>query len=74
MEPWAHLKDDELEGEAHLALSREMAEETLVLLQNRGGILPLDPSARIALLGPNADDREMPAAAATVSVTHRGPV
>ena len=59
VEPWAHLKDDELEGEAHLALSRKMAEETLVLLQNRGGILPLDPSARIALLGPNADDREM---------------
>ena len=59
VEPWAHLKDDELEGEAHLALSRKMAEETLVLLQNRDGILPLDPSARIALLGPNADDREM---------------
>ncbi len=59
VEPWAHLKDEELEGEAHVALSRKMAEETLVLLQNRGGVLPLDPSARIALLGPNADDREM---------------
>ena len=59
IEPWNHLKDEELEGEAHLALSRKMAEETLVLLQNRDGILPLDPSARIALLGPNADDREM---------------
>ena len=59
VEPWAHLKDEELEGEAHRALSRKMAEETLVLLQNRDGILPLDPSARIALLGPNADDREM---------------
>ena len=59
IEPWNHLKDEELEGDAHLALSRKMAEETLVLLQNRDGILPLDPSARIALLGPNADDREM---------------
>ena len=59
VEPRAHLKDEELEGEAHRALSRKMAEETLVLLQNRDGILPLDPSARIALLGPNADDREM---------------
>ncbi len=59
VEPWAHLKDEELEGEAHVALSRKMAEETLVLLQNRGGVLPLDPSARIALIGPNADDREM---------------
>lgn len=59
IEPWNHLKDEELEGEAHMALSRKMAEETLVLLQNRDGILPLDPSARIALVGPNADDREM---------------
>jgi beta-glucosidase len=59
VEPWAHLKDEELEGEAHVELSRKMAEETLVLLQNRGGVLPLDPSARIALIGPNADDREM---------------
>ena len=59
VEPWNHLKDEELEGEAHLALSRKMAEETLVLLQNRDDILPLDPSARIALVGPNADDREM---------------
>ena len=59
VEPWAHLKDEELEGEAHVALSRKMAEETLVLLQNRGGVLPLDPSARMALVGPNADDREM---------------
>jgi beta-glucosidase len=59
VEPWAHLKDEELEGEAHRELSRKMAEETLVLLQNRDDILPLDPSARIALLGPNADDREM---------------
>jgi beta-glucosidase len=59
VKPWAHLKDEELEGEAHVELSRKMAEETLVLLQNRGGVLPLDPSARIALLGPNADDREM---------------
>ena len=32
---------------------------TLVLLQNRDGILPLAPDARVALVGPNADDREM---------------
>ena len=59
VKPWHFLKDDEVEGEAHLALSRKMARESLVLLQNRDGILPLDASARIALVGPNADDREM---------------
>jgi len=35
-----------------------MAEETLVLLKN-DGILPLAPGTRVALIGPNADDREM---------------
>ena len=57
--PWAHLKDEELEGDAHLALARKMTQESLVLLQNRGNILPLVPEARIALVGPNADDKEM---------------
>ena len=57
--PWDELKDDEVEGEAHLALSRKMAQESLVLLQNRDHVLPLNPGARIALIGPNADDREM---------------
>ena len=57
--PWDALDDGILEGPAHLALSRKMAGESIVLLQNRGGILPLAPAGRIALVGPNADDREM---------------
>ena len=57
--PWAHLGDDIVEGEEHLALSRKMAAETFVLLQNKGGVLPLKADSRIALVGPNADDREM---------------
>ena len=58
--PWDEtLTDDIVEGPEHLALSRKMAQESLVLLQNRGNILPLKPGARIALIGPNADDREM---------------
>jgi len=59
IQPWEHLGDDIVEGEEHLALSRKMARESIVLLQNRDGILPLKPSDRIALIGPNADDREM---------------
>ena len=57
--PWAALPDDIVEGEAHRALARQMATESIVLLQNRGGILPLKAQTGIALLGPNADDREM---------------
>ena len=56
---WDALPDSLVEGAEHRALSLKMAEETLVLLQNRGGVLPLSPDARIALVGPNADDREM---------------
>jgi len=57
-EPWDHLADDIVEGPAHLALARRMAQESLVLLTNNG-VLPLPADARVALLGPNADDREM---------------
>ena len=55
---WDDLPVSILEGPEHLALSRKMAQESMVLLQNKG-ILPLDPGARIALVGPNADDKEM---------------
>lgn len=57
--PWDGLSDEIVEGEEHLALSRKMALETFVLLQNRNNILPLKADAKIALVGPNADDREM---------------
>lgn len=56
--PWDHLTDDIVEGPEHLALARKMAQESLVLLTNNG-VLPLAADARIALVGPNADDREM---------------
>jgi len=59
LEPWAHLKDDIVEGPEHLALARRMAQESIVLLQNKGGILPLKGTEKIALMGPNADDKEM---------------
>ena len=58
-EPWDHLSDDIVEGPEHRALARRMAQESIVLLQNRNHILPLDAKSRIAVIGPNADDREM---------------
>ena len=57
--PWDHLADEIVEGQEHLSLARKMAQESIVLLQNQESILPLEASARIALIGPNADDREM---------------
>ena len=58
-QPWDNLPDDIVEGPAHLALARKMAQESLVLLQNRDNVLPLREGARIALIGPNANDAEM---------------
>ena len=58
IDPWNNLSDDIVEGPEHLALARKMAEESIVLLQNRD-VLPLDAGARVALIGPNADDAEM---------------
>ncbi|MBQ6198866.1 MAG: glycoside hydrolase family 3 C-terminal domain-containing protein [Bacteroidales bacterium] len=57
--PWADLPDSIVEGPEHLSLARKMAQESLVLLQNKNGILPLEGTEGIALMGPNADDREM---------------
>ena len=57
--PWDDLPDSIVEGSEHRALARRMTQETLVLLQNRDEVLPLSQGVRVALVGPNADDREM---------------
>ena len=57
--PWDDLDPSIVEGPQHRALSLKMARESLVLLQNRGDILPLKPGTKVALIGPNADDVEM---------------
>jgi beta-glucosidase-like glycosyl hydrolase len=47
----------ELQSPATVALAREVARQSVVVLENRG-VLPLDPARvrRIALIGPTADD------------------
>ncbi len=47
-----------IECKEHLALSLKAAEDSIVLLKN-DGILPLAPSTRLAVIGPNADDRSV---------------
>jgi beta-glucosidase len=41
----------------HVALSRQIAEESIVLLKNEGNLLPLEPARlqSVAVIGPNAD-------------------
>ena len=46
-----------LDQAAHRALARKVAQESMVLLKNEGGVLPLRKDLRsIAVIGPNAND------------------
>lgn len=47
---------DVIDCEKHKRLNQRLAEESIVLLKN-DGILPLDKSKKIAVIGPNADNR-----------------
>ena len=44
-----------IDWDAHHALARKAAAESIVLLKNKGGLLPLDPAARVAVIGDFAD-------------------
>jgi beta-glucosidase len=59
IDPWSGLDSALVEGPSHRRLSLQMARESLVLLQNKGGVLPLRSGTNLALIGPNADDRQM---------------
>ena len=49
--------DENIHLPEHIALSKKMADESIVLLKNENNLLPLDKSKlkSIALIGPNAD-------------------
>lgn len=40
----------------HIALARRIAQESVVLLKNKGSILPLNKNVKLAIIGPNADN------------------
>ncbi|MDP4149989.1 MAG: xylan 1,4-beta-xylosidase [Bacteroidota bacterium] len=53
---WSKIPMSVVNSPEHQQLALDMARESMTLLQNRGGILPLAKGVRkIAVLGPNAD-------------------
>ena len=57
MLPWAGLTPDVISSEKHHQLAVQAARESMVLLENKGGILPLAKNLnKIAVVGPNAHD------------------
>ena len=57
MLPWANLAPSVISSESNNDLATQAARESMVLLENSKGVLPLSKNLkRIAVLGPNADD------------------
>ena len=58
MVPFAKIGVSALESDAHRALALKMAQQSIVLLKNEKNLLPLSKSLKkIAVVGPNADDK-----------------
>ena len=53
---WNHIDEALLACDEHRAKALQMARESLVLLQNRHGFLPLRKDIKVAVVGPNAAD------------------
>ena len=60
MLPWATIPASNISSEEHDQLATQAARESMVLLENKGGVLPLSKSIKtLAVIGPNADDIEL---------------
>ena len=58
--PYAGIPFSVLDQPSHRDLAREVARESIVLLKNSGGVLPLRKNLRrLAVIGPNADQAEV---------------
>ena len=60
MLPWAKLGPEVISSEKNDAMATQAARESMVLLENKGNVLPLSKSIKtLAVIGPNADDVEL---------------
>lgn len=59
--PWCGMREDAICSNAHAELARISAEESLVLLRNEAGLLPLkaDHGKKLLVIGPNAIYRQL---------------
>ena len=53
--PYSKLTQRDIDSPEHRALALRAARESMVLLRNRAGILPLSKQTRVAVIGPTAD-------------------
>jgi beta-glucosidase len=57
---WSKIPYSAMDSKEHRQLALDMARQTIVLLQNKGDVLPLQKNKeKIAVIGPNADDTPM---------------
>ena len=57
---WSKIPYSAMSSKEHQQLSLDMARQTVVLLQNKGNVLPLAKNKeKIAVIGPNADDKPL---------------
>ncbi len=56
--PWP-IPYSVLDSKKHKDLAADMARQSIVLLQNKGNILPLGKGLKVAVMGPNANDSVM---------------
>jgi beta-glucosidase len=58
--PWAQLPMSVVDSPAHRELAKVAAQKSMVLLENRGEVLPLAAGVKgLAVVGPTADDEEV---------------
>lgn len=57
--PWKKKGEEVIATPEHRAMALQMAREAMTLLQNKNNVLPLDKNTKIALIGPNAVDRDV---------------
>ena len=57
---WSKIPYSAMDSKEHRAIALDMARQTIVLLQNKNNILPLQKNKeKIAVIGPNADNEPM---------------